>query len=66
MRADLRPGIASESLAVYAIVNSLAANIPAVKRVKILVEGQQVDTLGGHADLTESFTPGPTRLAAGP
>jgi len=65
-RSDLRPGIASESLAVYAIVNSLAANIPAVKRVQILLDGQRVDTLGGHTDLTEPFAPGPARLAAGP
>jgi hypothetical protein len=64
--ADLQPGIASESLAVYAIVNSLAANIPAVKRVRIVVQGQQVETLGGHADLSESFAPGPARLSVSP
>lgn len=64
--ADLSPGIASESLAVYAMVNSLAANIPAVKKVKIVVQGQQVETLGGHVDLTESFAPGPARISVGP
>jgi len=64
--ADLHPGIASESLAVYAMVNSLAANIPAVKKVKIVVQGQQVETLGGHADLSESYAPGPARLSVGP
>jgi spore germination protein GerM len=55
--ADFKPGIASECLAVYAIVDSLAANIPAVKRVKILVEGREVDTLDGHVDLTGVFAP---------
>jgi hypothetical protein len=55
--SDFKPGIASECLAVYAIVDSLAANIPAVKRVKILVEGREVDTLDGHADLTDFFVP---------
>ena len=55
--ADFKPGIASECLAVYAIVDSLAANIPAVKRVKILVEGREVDTLDGHIDLTGVFVP---------
>lgn len=64
--ADLSPGIASESLAVYAMVNSLAANIPAVKKVKIVVQGQQVETLGGHADLSESYAVGPARLSVGP
>jgi spore germination protein GerM len=55
--ADFKPGIASECLAVYAIVDSLAANIPAVKRVKILVEGREVDTLDGHADLSGFYVP---------
>ena len=55
--SDIKPGIASECLAVYAIVDSLAANIPAVKRVKILVEGREVDTLDGHADLTDFYVP---------
>ena len=64
--ANLHPGIASESLAVYAMVNSLAANIPAVKKVKIVLQGQEVETLGGHADLSESYAPGPARLSVGP
>lgn len=51
------PGIQSETLALYSIVNSLAANIPSVHRVKILVQGQEVETLNGHADLGEVFTP---------
>jgi len=50
-------GIQSETLAVYAIVNSLAAGVPAVKRVKILVQGREAETLDGHADLTGYFTP---------
>jgi spore germination protein GerM len=51
------PGIQSETLTVYSIVNSLAANIPAVKRVKILLQGQEAETLDGHVDLTEFFVP---------
>jgi type II secretory pathway pseudopilin PulG len=51
------PGIESETLAIYSIVNSLAANVPAVKRVKILVQGQEAETLDGHADLTGEFAP---------
>ena len=38
-------------------MDSLAANIPAVKKVKILVQGEEVDTLDGHADLTRYFVP---------
>lgn len=54
------PGIASETMAVYSIVDSLAANIPTVQRVRILVQGQEVDTLDGHVDLTEDFVPNMT------
>ena len=60
---DFAPGIESETLAVYSIVDSLAANIPAVKQVKITVQGQEVDTLDGHADLTDYFVPDPSRIA---
>ena len=53
---DFPVGIASETLAIYSVVDSLTANIPAIKRVKILVQGQEVDTLDGHADLTGFYT----------
>jgi Sporulation and spore germination len=58
------PGIKSETLAVYSIVDSLAANLPEVKRVKFLVQGQEVDTLDGHADLTAPFAPNPSWIAS--
>jgi spore germination protein GerM len=54
---DLPAGIESETLAIYSVVDSLAANIPAVKRVKFLIQGQEADTLDGHADLTGLYTP---------
>ncbi len=60
--SDFAPGIASETLAVYSIVSSLTANIPAVKKVKILVQGQEVETLDGHVDLSDYFAPDPARL----
>ncbi len=62
--AEFAPGIESETLAVYSIVDSLAANIAGVKKVKILVQGQEVDTLDGHADLTDYFVPDPARIAS--
>lgn len=46
------PGGALEELfTVYSIVNALTTNLPAIKRVQILVDGQEVDTLSGHVDL---------------
>jgi hypothetical protein len=36
---------------IYAIVNALTVNLPAITRVQILVDGKEVDTLAGHVDL---------------
>jgi len=41
----------SELLAVYSLVNSLTLNIPGVTQVKLLVNGSDVATLGGHVSL---------------
>ncbi|MCL5006205.1 MAG: GerMN domain-containing protein [Acidobacteria bacterium] len=60
---DFTPGIESEDLAIYSIVDSLAANIPAVKRVKFLIQGQEAQTLDGHIDLSGYFAPAPALIA---
>jgi spore germination protein GerM len=44
-------GSANEILTVYAIVDSLTANLPAISAVQILVDGHEVDTLAGHVNL---------------
>jgi len=44
-------GAIDELFTVYAIVNALTVNLPAVKRVQILLDGREVDTLAGHVDL---------------
>ena len=59
--ALFEPGIQSETLAIYSVVNSLAENVPAVKKVRLLVQGQEVETLDGHADLGGEFVPDPAR-----
>jgi hypothetical protein len=33
----------------------LEANVPKVQRLKILIHGQEVETLAGHLDLTGTF-----------
>jgi spore germination protein GerM len=48
-------GSEAELLAIYSIVNSLVLNVDEVKKVKILVEGSEADTLGGHIDLRFPF-----------
>lgn len=44
-------GSLNELLTVYAIVDAVTANLPAARRVQILVDGKEVDTLAGHVDL---------------
>ena len=44
-------GSLEELFTVYAIVNALTMNLPAIAAVQILVEGREVDTLAGHVDL---------------
>jgi hypothetical protein len=48
-------GIQSEQLAVNSLARTLEANVPQVKRLKILIHGQEMDTLAGHVDLTQLF-----------
>jgi len=47
-----RSGILVEELTVASLAQTLAANMPGVARVKILVQGKERDTLAGHVDLT--------------
>jgi hypothetical protein len=48
-------GIQSEQLAVDSITRTLEANVPGVQRLRILIHGQEVETLAGHLDLTGTF-----------
>jgi spore germination protein GerM len=57
-------GSTAEMMAVYSVVNSLAANFPAVKRVQILVEDRPAQTFAGHVDLLKPLPPDMTLLAS--
>ena len=50
-------GSTSELAAVYAVVDTLVSNFKAVKKVVLLVEGAERETLGGHVDLSRAFFP---------
>jgi hypothetical protein len=49
-----RSGVQVEDLTVFSIVETLAANLPGVNRVKLVIDGKERETLAGHADL-ENF-----------
>ena len=55
LASSIPSGIQSEQLAVDSITHTLEANVPQVQRLKILIHGQEVDTLAGHLDLTQTF-----------
>jgi hypothetical protein len=49
-------GSLNELLTVYSIVNAVTANLPAARRVQILIDGKEADTLVGHVDLRRPLT----------
>ena len=45
----------SEMLTIRSIMQTLAANVPQIKHVQILIEGREADTLAGHIDIRRPF-----------
>jgi len=58
LSTSMPSGIQSEEMAVESIERTLQANVPQVRRLKILIHGQEVDTLAGHVDLRGYFPVG--------
>jgi spore germination protein GerM len=65
LRDGMSGGSQTELLAVYAIVNSVALNVPEIRRVGILVEGEPCESLNGHVDLRHPLAPKPSLTAVG-
>ena len=57
-------GSHQEMMAVYSVVQTVIANFPEAKRVRILVNGAPAETLAGHLSLSRSLTPMPSIVAA--
>ncbi len=55
LASETPSGILSEEMAVDSIRLTLENNVPGLSRLKILIHGQEVDTLAGHIDLTGFF-----------
>ncbi len=56
--ADRHPsGSSAEIATIYSVVNSLTYNFKSIKKVFILVEGGEKETLGGHISLSQAFAP---------
>jgi hypothetical protein len=63
LSSGLPSGIESEQLAVDSILQTLHQGVPQVRQLKILLHGQEADTLAGHLDLS-GFFPVPGASAA--
>ncbi len=59
-------GILSEGLAVDSIARTLEANVNVLRRLKILIHGQEADTLAGHVDLSGFFSLNPPAAQLAP
>ncbi len=55
LTSETPSGILSEGMAVNSIIRTLEANMTSVRRLKILIHGQEADTVAGHVDLTGLF-----------
>jgi spore germination protein GerM len=53
--SEMPSGILSEEMAVNSIARTLESNVSGLRRLKILIHGQEVDTLAGNVDLTGFF-----------
>jgi spore germination protein GerM len=52
-------GSSAEIMTVYSVVNSLTGNFPEIKKVQILIEGNEIDTIKGHLSLKRPIPPNP-------
>ena len=55
VQTEFPGGAWTETLALYSLTNTLTANFPEITQVQVLVEGEIVDTLAGHIDISRPF-----------
>jgi len=55
-------GSHQELMALYSVVQTVTTNFPETKRVRVLVNGEPGETLGGHVSLTRALTPVPSMV----
>ncbi len=56
-------GSTSEMATIYSLTNTLTSNVPAVKSVKILVDGKELPSIKGHISTVNAFKPDPDLFA---
>ncbi|HJT16867.1 MAG TPA: GerMN domain-containing protein [Thermoanaerobaculia bacterium] len=56
-------GSHQELMAIYSVVQTVTANFPEAKKVRMLVNGEPAETLAGHISLNRALTPVPSMVA---
>ena len=56
-------GSHQELMAIYSVVQTVTANFPEARRVRMLVNGEPAETLAGHVSLNRALTPMPSVVA---
>jgi spore germination protein GerM len=57
LAAGWNTGSHQEMIAAYSVVQTVIANVPEAKRVRLLVNGQPAETLGGHLTIDRPLQP---------
>ncbi len=57
LQANHPGGSAGELVTIYSIVNTVAENLRGIKKVQILIEGEETETLAGHLDIRRPLSP---------
>jgi len=55
-------GSHQELMAIYSMVQTVTANFPEAKKVRVLVNGEPAETLAGHVSLSRAFSPAPSMV----
>ena len=66
LATSIPSGIESEQMAADSITKTLGANVPQVTKLKILIHGQEAETLAGHLDLSGTFPVNANAAASAP
>jgi hypothetical protein len=56
-------GSTAEMVTIYSLTNTLTANVPAIKAVKIIIEGKELPSIKGHISTVNPFRPDPDLYA---
>lgn len=59
LTAGWKTGSQAELMLAYSIVQTLASNLPSIRQVQLLVNGQPAETLAGHVSIERPLRPNP-------